>query len=130
MTADQNFIIGRGLSQAYNPRMPESPLADATNTCQSVPIVRYESAVAHPDTDEVAREEPLEIRVRGRAVSVTMRTPGNDEELSLGFLLSEGIIRRAQDVVRVEPCGRNDDGNLLNVVLSPEVPVDFERLTR
>ena len=82
----------------------------------------------HPD--ELAEEEPLEIRVRGRAISVTMRTPGHDDELALGFLLTEGIIRSPRDVLRVEPCGRNQDGNLLNVVLAPDVAVDFERLTR
>jgi FdhD protein len=42
--------------------------------------------------DEVAREEPLEIRVDGRPLAVTMRTPGHDEELALGFLLGEGLI--------------------------------------
>src|SRR3954454_24496865 len=43
-------------------------------------------------SDEVAREEPLEIRVDGRALAVTMRTPGGDEELALGFLCGEGLI--------------------------------------
>jgi len=42
--------------------------------------------------DEVAVEEPMEIRVDGEALSVTMRTPGHDEELALGFLLGEGLI--------------------------------------
>src|SRR5581483_8639680 len=42
--------------------------------------------------DEVAIEEPLEIRVDGRALAVTMRTPGHDEELALGFLHGEGLI--------------------------------------
>src|SRR2546423_3932945 len=42
--------------------------------------------------DEVAIEEPLEIRIAGEAVATTMRTPGNDEELAAGFLLSEGIV--------------------------------------
>src|SRR3954471_23192953 len=42
--------------------------------------------------DEVAIEEPLEIRVDGRALAVTMRTPGHDEELALGFLYGEGLI--------------------------------------
>ncbi len=44
------------------------------------------------ERDEVAVEEPLEIRVDGRALSVTMRTPGHDEELALGFLYGEGLI--------------------------------------
>jgi FdhD protein len=43
------------------------------------------------ERDELAVEEPLEIRVNGEPVAVTMRTPGHDEELSIGFLLSEGI---------------------------------------
>jgi FdhD protein len=46
--------------------------------------------------DEVAVEEPLEIRVAGRPVAVTMRTPGEDEELALGFLYGEGLIDRPQ----------------------------------
>jgi FdhD protein len=49
--------------------------------------------VAHDDGyDAVAVEEPLEIRVDGEPVAVTMRTPGNDEELALGFLYGEGLI--------------------------------------
>jgi FdhD protein len=93
-------------------------------------IWRYESGEMRAGDDEVAREEPLEIRVRGRAVSITMRTPGHDEELAAGFLLSEGIIKSASDVLKIEPCGGNEDGNLVNVLLSPLVSVDFERLTR
>ncbi len=80
--------------------------------------------------DELACEEPLEIRVRGRAISVTMRTPGHDDELAAGFLLTEGVIKSAGDVLAIEPCERNDEGNLVNVRLAPEVAVDFEKLSR
>ena len=59
-----------------------------------------------------------------------MRTPGQDGELAAGFLLTEGIIRSPQDVLRIEHCDRNESGNVLNVLLAPEVPVDFQRLTR
>jgi FdhD protein len=55
----------------------------------SVEVVRHPGGEA--ERDEVAVEEPLEIRVNGRAIAVTMRTPGHDEELALGFLLSEGF---------------------------------------
>ncbi len=55
-----------------------------------VDVVRLPGRVE--ERDVVAAEEPLEIRVNGRAVAVTMRTPGHDEELALGFCLSEGIV--------------------------------------
>src|SRR4051794_27290645 len=100
------------------------------NTPNSCSIVRWDGVAARTAVDELAGEEPLEIRVRGRAVSVTMRTPGHDEELAAGFLLTEGIVRRREDLLRVEHCGRNDEGNVVNVLLAPEVHVDFERLTR
>jgi len=93
-------------------------------------ILRWNGESAHEQDDDLAEEEPLEIRVRGQAVSVTMRTPGQDAELAAGFLLTEGIIRGPQDVLRIEHCDRNENGNVLNVLLAPEVPVDFQRLTR
>jgi len=93
-------------------------------------ILRWNGQTATETSDELAEEQPLEIRVRGRALSVTMRTPGHDEELAAGLLLSEGIIRSASDLVRIEHCDRNAEGNLLNVILAPHVNVDFERLTR
>jgi len=55
----------------------------------------HAAVVAPGLTDDVAVEEPLEIRVDGRPLAVTMRTPGNDEELALGFLFGEGLIDRA-----------------------------------
>jgi len=58
-------------------------------SASSVEVVRLPQGETEPD--EIAVEEPLEIRVNGQAVAVTMRTPGHDEELSLGFLRSEGI---------------------------------------
>jgi FdhD protein len=94
------------------------------------PILKFDAGQVRRESDELAVEEPLEIRVRGRAISVTMRTPGHDDELAAGFLLSEGLIHRAADVLRIEPCGKNEEGNLLNVLLAPEVHVDFEKLTR
>src|SRR5262249_36008803 len=82
-------------------------------------------------TDALAIEEPLEFRVRGRSIAVTMRTPGDDHELAAGFLLSEGIIRERKDVVEIAPCLEGDQPqNTLNVFLSPSVRVDFSQLTR
>jgi FdhD protein len=66
-------------------RMPEAP----PYATARVDVVRLPSGEA--EADRVAVEEPLEIRVNGTPVAVTMRTPGHDEELALGFCLSEGI---------------------------------------
>ena len=84
-----------------------------------------------PRTDALAREEPLEIRVQGRSVAVTMRTPGYDPELAAGFLLTEGLIGRRSDIVEVAHCQRGvARHNTLNVFVAGSVKVDFERLTR
>ena len=80
--------------------------------------------------DELAIEEPLEIRLRGKSVSVTMRTPGHDADLAAGFLLTEGIIHARGDILRSEHCIKNEQQNVLNVLLAPDVYVDFNRLTR
>jgi FdhD protein len=58
-------------------------------TTARVEVTRLPAGV--PETDAVAVEEPLELRIGGRPVAVTMRTPGHDEELALGFCLSEGL---------------------------------------
>jgi FdhD protein len=74
--------------------------------------------------DTVVVEEPLEIRVAGDTLAVTMRTPGNDRELVLGFLLAEGIIRSAADVSGLAHCGKVEEdarGNVIEVTLAPGV---------
>jgi FdhD protein len=80
--------------------------------------------------DELVVEEPLEIRVDTRPISVTMRTPGHDEELAAGFLLSEGLIRSQEDILKIVRHPRSARGNVVNIFLAPGVTVDFERLTR
>jgi FdhD protein len=75
--------------------------------------------------DDLAAEEPLEIRVRKTPLAVTMRTPGNDIDLALGFLLTEGIIGAAGDVVTARLCAGTDTPNTYNVVdvvLGADVP--------
>lgn len=81
--------------------------------------------------DEVAREEPLEIRVRGQAVAVTMRTPGHDIELAAGFLLSEGLIKDASDIGGIAHCKEiAGKENVVNVLPDPAIDLDLARLTR
>ncbi|HEX7516625.1 MAG TPA: formate dehydrogenase accessory sulfurtransferase FdhD [Chthoniobacterales bacterium] len=70
-------------------------------------------------TDEVTIEEPLEIRIGKNPLAVTMRTPGNDEELAAGFLLSEGIVRARSDLREIARCTLPASlGNVLNVTLA------------
>ena len=93
-------------------------------------------------TDHVAVEEPLEIRLgystpdgrAARSVSITMRTPGDDQQLAAGFLYTESIVRRASDITSIDPCGppAPDSGNhnVVRVELGPDVEVDLGRLQR
>lgn len=98
---------------------------------------------AEPTTDQLAAEEPLEIRLGyavpggGRAhrtLSVTMRTPGQDEELAAGFLLTEGIIHGKADLLGVRPCPDvqkpEEAGNVVRAELAAHVAVDFQGLER
>lgn len=100
-------------------------------------VWKYRDGKASRVEDDLVVEEPLEIRVRGRSVVVTMRTPGpgdqhdsHDAELAAGFLLSEGLIKSADDIARIDPCTREATGNIINVFLSPGIEVDFDRLSR
>ncbi|HEY1052477.1 MAG TPA: formate dehydrogenase accessory sulfurtransferase FdhD [Prosthecobacter sp.] len=81
--------------------------------------------------DVTAREEPLEIRVEGRSVAVVMRTPGHDEELASGFLVTEGVVQRARDILEISQCPSvgNIHGNVVDVLLGGAV-VNWESLTR
>jgi FdhD protein len=81
--------------------------------------------------DAVAVEEPLEIRVDGEPVATTMRTPGADADLALGFLFAEGILAGSADVSSVAPCGRPGEegyGNVVDVVSAAGIRLDPDRL--
>jgi FdhD protein len=95
-------------------------------------LVRYSRVgKALKATDVLAAEEPLELRVRGRGIAVTMRTPGHDDELAAGFLLSEGVIRTRSEIAAMGPCLQGDaPQNTLNIFLARGVKVDFKQLTR
>ena len=76
--------------------------------------------------DELTVEEPLEVRVGGTALAVTMRTPGHDIELALGLLVSEGVLRRRDDVLGARHCAGDPlegsgEYNVVDVTLAPGV---------
>ncbi|MFN2607091.1 MAG: formate dehydrogenase accessory sulfurtransferase FdhD [Acidimicrobiales bacterium] len=79
-------------------------------------VVRIDGAERRTCTDSVAAEEPLEIRVGGRPMAVTMRTPGADFELAAGFLLTEGVVDSADQVRAVRYCLPEHEEQRYNVV--------------
>jgi FdhD protein len=99
---------------------------------EAVAIARYRTESGFVRTlDRVAAEEPLAIRVNGTSVAVTMRTPGHDDELAIGFLLTEGVIHSADEIAEIAHCPDVDPeglGNTLDVRLRGET--DLSRLTR
>jgi len=104
-------------------------------------IQKFQNQAFQTIEDALAIEEPLEIRVaygnltqrQKFSLTVTMRTPGNDEDLATGFLLSEGIIETKEDIIAIEKTlTRHADSvdNILLVQLSPTVDFDASNLQR
>jgi len=98
---------------------------------EKIEITKIREDATERMSDFVAREEPLEIRVEGRSIAVVMRTPGCDEELTAGFLLSEGVIHKAADVFEIAQCPAEDNtGNVINAQLTDPESVNWDSLTR
>lgn len=109
---------------------------------KDIKISRVSDKEIEPSYDLLAVEEPLEIRLgygpknerQQKSLSVTMRTPGHDFELALGFLFTEGIIPTSDQIENIQYCedvGRQEErDNVLRVELKPEVRIDFQRLQR
>lgn len=91
------------------------------------------------EADTLAVEEPLEIRVgfsengkfRHQAVSITMRTPGNDFELAAGFLFTEGILKSKNQIANIKHCGKfPNNQNTIRIDLAPNVEINLKKLER
>jgi FdhD protein len=95
-------------------------------------VQRVDDSGACATSDDLAVEAPLEIRVSSdgdgipRTIAVTMRTPGHDAELAIGYLFTEGIVRRLDEVVGVHACR----SGALRVELAPTVALDLAQLER
>ncbi|MDQ2872725.1 MAG: formate dehydrogenase accessory sulfurtransferase FdhD [Candidatus Eremiobacteraeota bacterium] len=116
--------------------MIPSPRAGLT---AHVRVVRYDDGDVRETADDVATEEPLEIRVRAagqtRTAAVTMRTPGNDFELAAGFLFAEGIVDKREDLRGMSYCidpaiDPEQRYNIVNVDLSAAALPAMEQLER
>jgi FdhD protein len=96
-----------------------------------LPVRRIATGPDHATSsadDEVVVEEPLDIRLAGDTLAITMRTPGHDRELALGFLWAEGIIHGKDDVAGVAHCGRPGDpafGDTIDVTPGPGARLDY-----
>ena len=105
-----------------------------------VPTRRVRSGLPIDDEDVVANEEPMEIRLyygndrpKHMSLSITMRTPGNDFELTAGFLFTEGIIRSRDELQRISYCvdvPAEQQYNTVNAYLAPDVAFDPSKLQR
>src|SRR6202034_2036169 len=92
----------------------------------TVPAGPDDQTAADARADLLAVEEPLEIRVAGQPLAVTMRTPGHDIDLAAGFLATEGVVASAGDLTQITMC----DANVADVTLAPGVTLPMERLQR
>lgn len=117
-------------------------MAKATDTgIKAHQLLRVEQGRQYLHKDALVVEEPLEIQLawgsgsnrRRQSIAVTMRTPGHDFELAAGFLFTEGLISRWQDIAFIRYVQSEEEalgGSALAVELQPSVQVDAERLTR
>lgn len=107
----------------------------------SIPIFKVTGNSYNQEEDILAVEEPMEIRIvygkldqrQRKSLSVTMRTPGNDFELTIGFLYAESIITSKQDILKIEHCqnSRKDDcNNVVIVELHPNLTIDLKKTER
>lgn len=103
-------------------------------------VYRFSAGGVAESPDLLAVEEPLEFRLgygpahdrQQRALAVTMRTPGHDVELALGFLFSEGIVQSRWEIISARHCSREEaeKGNVIRVELHADVPLDWAKLDR
>jgi FdhD protein len=96
------------------------------------PVTRVTGRSRETRDDALAVERALEIRVDGRALAVTLRTPSHDRELALGFMAGEGLLRTSAEVVAVRetPADCIDEPDVLDVTLAPGAVVDWTKLER
>lgn len=102
-------------------------------TAQAASVVRYRGGALQPaEPDEVAAEEPLEIRVEGESIAVVMRTPGHDRELAAGFALTEGIVAKSAEIFEITSCVETEaaTGNVVEITLTNPASFSASKFSR
>jgi FdhD protein len=98
------------------------PMSKKNRNIELTQVTQWEDGKATRVEDYLAAEEPLEMRAGQYSLGVTLRTPGDDEELVAGFLFTEGIISRREDLLALQMPGDTDtERNLVRVTLDPSV---------
>jgi FdhD protein len=97
-------------------------------------VTRYQDGRLTPREDRVTVEEPLEIRIGGQTMAVTMRTPGHDHDLAAGWLVTEGVVSRPEEIVRIEHCRETrspeEEGNVVLVRTTAQAGEHLDRARR
>ncbi|WP_086724507.1 formate dehydrogenase accessory sulfurtransferase FdhD, partial [Streptomyces sp. NRRL B-24085] len=98
-------------------------------------VIRIRDGAISTRPDTLVTEEPLEIRLNGKPLAITMRTPGDDFALATGFLVSEGVLAHQTDLHNIVYCaGATADGsntyNVVDVTTRPDLPVPDITLER
>lgn len=109
---------------------------------QKIKIKKYSDSDNSSAFDQVAIEEPMEIQIcsnteslsAAKSISITMRTPGHDQDLAIGFLFSESIIENSDDIAAIDEIGRVDQdsgtSNIIRVTLNSKANLDIKKLER
>jgi FdhD protein len=125
----------RGVTRTPSEDPPTLRDAAGEDGVARVRVTRFGDAAGWEEQDDVvAREEPLEIQLGGASLAVVMRTPGHDRELAVGFLVTERVVSRPEQIVSVRHVSEARDAaaadNQIRVRLEAGVAVDLESLRR
>ncbi|HXW62573.1 MAG TPA: formate dehydrogenase accessory sulfurtransferase FdhD [Candidatus Acidoferrales bacterium] len=108
-------------------------MAERTRSLDLTQVSEWDDGRVLRKQDYLAAEEPLEIQVGDRPLSVTMRTPGNDLELAAGFLFTEGLVTQRAQIITLDygiDDGEKNRDNVIRVVLAPDAAPDLEKMRR
>ena len=108
-------------------------MAQESRSVDLTQVSEWDDGEVRRKGDYLAAEEPLEIRVGEHPLSVTMRTPGHDRELAAGFLLTEGLVRRREQIVAIQGAAQADapnKGNIIVVNVTADAAPDFAKMRR